>query len=104
IGGFVHLTPIQHWFFEQELTEPQHWNQSVFLAITDPRIDLAVLEHGLSSLLEHHSALSLRFRRGEQGWQQESVDVQAYDLRVPDILRSVDIAFLSAADQRRVIE
>ena len=27
------LTPIQCWFFEQELPQPQHWNQAVMLEI-----------------------------------------------------------------------
>ncbi|MGL6341957.1 MAG: phosphopantetheine-binding protein, partial [Waterburya sp.] len=31
IKGLVPLTPIQHSFFEQNLPEPHHWNQSILL-------------------------------------------------------------------------
>src|SRR5262249_18643675 len=32
--GPVPLTPIQHWFFEQKLPVPQHFNQAVLLQIS----------------------------------------------------------------------
>ena len=31
VVGEVALTPVQHWFFEQEVPEPQHWNQTLVL-------------------------------------------------------------------------
>ena len=104
------LTPIQHWFFEQELVEQHHWNQSAFLAVADPRIDLSVLERALASLLEHHTALSLRFRRGEQGWEQYSIAEQAQQpgtlppVGTREIIRAVDVSTLSLAEQERVLE
>jgi hypothetical protein len=36
------LTPIQHWFFEQEMPYPQHWNQSLLLESTT-RLDADTL-------------------------------------------------------------
>jgi len=33
VTGKVPLSPIQHWFFEQNLTEPNHFNQSIFLEV-----------------------------------------------------------------------
>src|SRR5262249_457912 len=32
-SGDVPLTPIQHWFFEQQLAAPHHWNQAVLLDV-----------------------------------------------------------------------
>lgn len=68
--GPVPLTPIQHWFFEGASAEPQHWNQAVFLE-TPEALDPDALEQATTTLLAHHDALRLRFRQGDQGWEQE---------------------------------
>ncbi|MEG5016670.1 MULTISPECIES: amino acid adenylation domain-containing protein [unclassified Microcoleus] len=70
ITGEVPLTPIQHWFFEQNLSDPHHWNQAVLLELRQP-LEPALIESVLQELLKHHDALRLRFARGESGWQQE---------------------------------
>ena len=70
IIGEVPLTPIQHWFFEQNLSEPHHWNQAVLLELRQP-LEPALIESVLQELLKHHDALRLRLARGESGWQQE---------------------------------
>ncbi len=38
VTGTAPLTPIQHWFFEQNLVDPQHYNQAVLLPVS-PDID-----------------------------------------------------------------
>jgi amino acid adenylation domain-containing protein/non-ribosomal peptide synthase protein (TIGR01720 family) len=70
IIGEVPLTPIQHWFFEQYISDPHHWNQAVLLELQQP-LEPALIESVLQELLKHHDALRLRFARGESGWQQE---------------------------------
>ncbi|MEG4350111.1 amino acid adenylation domain-containing protein [Microcoleus sp. LAD1_D3] len=70
ITGEVPLTPIQHWFFEENLSDPHHWNQAVLLELRQP-LEPALIESVLQELLKHHDALRLRFARGESGWQQE---------------------------------
>jgi amino acid adenylation domain-containing protein len=71
IIGPVPLTPIQHWFFGQELMAPEHFNQSVLLTIpADFRPEL--LEQVLQHLYLHHDALRLRLLRNETGWQQSN--------------------------------
>lgn len=69
ITGATHLTPIQHWFFAQNLTDAHHWNQAIMLE-TGERLDSDILEKALQNLLVHHDALRLRFIRDESGWQQ----------------------------------
>ncbi|MBW4454433.1 MAG: amino acid adenylation domain-containing protein [Nostoc indistinguendum CM1-VF10] len=68
ITGKVSLTPIQYWFFEQNLPEPHHWNQSVLLEVQEP-LDPALVKQALKSLLIHHDALRLLFREEDMGWQ-----------------------------------
>ncbi|MEG4227993.1 amino acid adenylation domain-containing protein [Microcoleus sp. N9_B2] len=70
IIGEVPLTPIQQWFFEQNLSDPHHWNQAVLLELQQP-LEPALIESVLQELLKHHDALRLRFVRGESGWQQD---------------------------------
>jgi len=69
VTGPVPLTPIQHWFFEQNLPEPHHWNQSLLLEIS-PEIESSLLEKAVSYLLKHHDALRLRFKNNGQNWEQ----------------------------------
>jgi amino acid adenylation domain-containing protein/non-ribosomal peptide synthase protein (TIGR01720 family) len=70
LTGPVPLTPIQHWFFEQDLPNPHHFNQSVLL---DVRSDICVdwVRQVLERLVVHHDALRLRFTRHADGWVQE---------------------------------
>ncbi len=70
VTGGVPLTPIQYWFFEQELPEPQHWNQAVMME-TRETLEPEWLAEALRRLIEHHDALRLRFRREEPNWCQE---------------------------------
>jgi non-ribosomal peptide synthase protein (TIGR01720 family) len=69
VTGIVPLTPVQRRFFEQELIEPSHWNQSVMLEVHEP-LDEALLKQAIGHLLRFHDALRLRFSRSESGWQQ----------------------------------
>ncbi|MGH7825280.1 MAG: amino acid adenylation domain-containing protein [Candidatus Binatia bacterium] len=69
VTGPVPLIPIQHWFFEQELPEPNHWNTAMLLEARQA-LDPALLARVMRHLLGHHDALRLRFTHGESGWQQ----------------------------------
>ncbi len=69
ITGFVPLTPIQHWFFEQQKSNPHHFNQAVLLKVKT-KLNLNWLEQALQELLLHHDAFRLRFEQTESGWKQ----------------------------------
>jgi amino acid adenylation domain-containing protein/non-ribosomal peptide synthase protein (TIGR01720 family) len=69
LTGAVPLTPVQHWFFQQNLADPHHYNQSVLIE-TPPLVDAAKLSVALDCLISHHDALRLRFTLTESGWQQ----------------------------------
>jgi amino acid adenylation domain-containing protein/non-ribosomal peptide synthase protein (TIGR01720 family) len=77
VTGAVPLTPIQHWFFAQELAAPQHWNQSLLL-VSKRRLELGALRGVLGAVQRHHDALRLRFRRGAGGeWEQHNAGAEA---------------------------
>ena len=69
VTGPVQLTPIQHWFFEQELPDPYHWNMTMLLEV-QPKLDPALLEQAVHQILLHHDALRLRFESKGSNWQQ----------------------------------
>jgi amino acid adenylation domain-containing protein/non-ribosomal peptide synthase protein (TIGR01720 family) len=69
VTGSVALTPIQHWFFSENLPEPHHYNQSVLLEVP-PNLEPKLLEQTVQHLLVHHDALRLRYQQSTSTWQQ----------------------------------
>ncbi|MEM9161534.1 MAG: condensation domain-containing protein, partial [Cyanobacteria bacterium P01_F01_bin.4] len=74
--GTVPLTPIQHWFFNQALAAPHHFNQSICLELP-PDINRTALGQAIAVVYQHHDALRLRFTQTEQGWQQQFAEAVA---------------------------
>ena len=68
--GSAGLTPIQHWFFDSEVPQPQHWNQAVLLCVRQP-LQAEELERALAALVQHHDSLRLRFGQANGRWQAE---------------------------------
>jgi len=69
VVGPAPLTPIQQWFFEQNLAEPHHWNHAILLTVGQA-LDATLLEKAVRQLLAHHDALRMRFVQTESGWEQ----------------------------------
>jgi amino acid adenylation domain-containing protein/non-ribosomal peptide synthase protein (TIGR01720 family) len=98
VTGPVPLTPIQHWFFEQNLPNPHHWNQTMLLETRRP-LDPALLATTVQYLLEHHDALRLRFKREGVDWQQINTTL---DGNVPFV--HVDLSAIPVGEQRVALE
>ncbi|WP_208340948.1 non-ribosomal peptide synthetase [Aetokthonos hydrillicola] len=60
VTGSAPLTPIQQWFFAQNMQEAHHYNQSVLLQVPN-HLQPELIKTALKKLLEHHDALRLRF-------------------------------------------
>ena len=75
VEGMAPLMPIEHWFFEQELADSQHYNQSFLFTVKEP-LDMGALERALAQLERHHDALRLRYAmirsRGEKTFASPS--------------------------------
>ena len=69
VTGSVPLTPIQHWFFENPLPNPHHYNQSLMIEIRQS-LEASRVEEMVRHLVGHHDAFRLRFRRDGSQWQQ----------------------------------
>ncbi|HLK62423.1 MAG TPA: amino acid adenylation domain-containing protein [Bryobacteraceae bacterium] len=90
--GRAPLTPIQHWFFEQDLGEIFYFNQSVLLRVpSDVRAEL--MAQAVRRVYAHHDGLRLRFHAGPDGWSQEVVDMGD-----EPIFRSDDLSGLAPAE------
>ncbi|HVG92508.1 MAG TPA: amino acid adenylation domain-containing protein, partial [Alphaproteobacteria bacterium] len=96
--GPVPLSPIQRWFFEQDLPGPQLYSQSMTLEVKRP-LDLKLLETAVQQLVLEHGALRLRFHRTPQGWQQICDGPE-----VSGIVKHVTLSQLSARGQSERIE
>jgi amino acid adenylation domain-containing protein/non-ribosomal peptide synthase protein (TIGR01720 family) len=85
IVGEVPLTPIQKWFFEQQMENMHHFNQAMLITVAQP-LSIPLLTRAMEMLMEHHDAFRLRFVETEKGWRQSystisnSVPLQMLDL------------------------
>jgi amino acid adenylation domain-containing protein/non-ribosomal peptide synthase protein (TIGR01720 family) len=98
VTGRLPLTPIQRWFFEQNLPEPHHYNQAVMLEVGED-VDPAVLEEALEQVMAHHDALRMRFVEEESGWRQ--FNAASEDHR---ILTQIDLSAVSSDEQASILE
>ncbi len=98
VTGEVPLTPIQHQFFERNLPEPQHYNQSLLLEVSSD-LDHKRLESAVGLVLKQHDALNLRFYREVEGWRQIN---SAPDEEIP--FQYFDLSALPENDQIKTVE
>ena len=75
ITGNVPLTPIQRRFFERNLHDFHHWNQTMTLEVACDA-DPILIEQAIQHLVVHHDALRLRFRRLDTGWEQSNAGIE----------------------------
>jgi len=96
--GTVPLTPIQRWFFEQDLSNPNHFNQSVLLEVrADLRMEWVV--RILKELVARYDALRLRFAHQPDGWLQKYSDS---DEAV--VIEEKDLDALPAHDRQKELD
>ncbi|WP_313301522.1 non-ribosomal peptide synthetase [Pseudomonas sp.] len=81
--GSSALTPIQHWFFDSDVVQPQHWNQAVLLQAVQP-LDAATLERALDALVAHHDSLRLRFHGRQATFTQAATEQLLWSATVSD--------------------
>ena len=102
ISGSVPLTPIQHWFFEQSISDRNYWNQSAMIDVLD-ELNPKLLEQAIQQLLTHHDALRLQFSSdtstASYKWKQ------SVNQAVPTIdFEVIDISDLPHAEQQQIVE
>ncbi|MCM3016075.1 non-ribosomal plipastatin synthetase PpsC [Bacillus subtilis] len=90
VQGDVPWTPVQQWFFSQDIEERHHFNQSVML-FHSGRLSENALRPALKKLAEHHDALRMVYRNDDRRWIQINQGIhesQLYSLRTSDLSQS----------------
>ncbi|ERN42084.1 non-ribosomal peptide synthase domain protein/amino acid adenylation domain protein [Rubidibacter lacunae KORDI 51-2] len=85
VTGESPLLPIQHWFFDRNLPEQNHWSQAVLLQAAAP-LTFDRIRQIAEKLLEQHDVLRSHFTQTTSTWTQtfvgplENIPCQEYDL------------------------
>jgi len=93
----VPLTPIQSWYFTQELGVFNQFSQAILLE-APPVIAPEVLKQAFSAVIRHHDALRLCFNQKAGKWQQIHRDVSNHipfhcvELTEPNLDKAVSLA------------
>jgi amino acid adenylation domain-containing protein/non-ribosomal peptide synthase protein (TIGR01720 family) len=92
VTGPVPLTPIQHWFLRQPVTDRNQWTHSMLIdlpAQTGPQI----VREAIEALLLHHDALRLQCVEAGNAWEQQNLPVEgiADPLRVVNVDSSMNV-------------
>ncbi|MFS0915990.1 amino acid adenylation domain-containing protein [Brevibacillus sp. 179-C 1.1 NHS] len=92
VTGEVELTPIQHWFFAQEIPHRGHWNQA-FMLYRESGFEKEALEKALTHLFIHHDALRMIYQtNGTQTIQMNRGENETlYDLALFDLREQTEI-------------
>ncbi|HEU5131734.1 MAG TPA: condensation domain-containing protein, partial [Pyrinomonadaceae bacterium] len=99
VHGPVVLTPIQQWFFEEELSGSAHYNQAVLLRVPEMRVEW--LREAVMGLVRQHDALRLRFARDIEGWRSWIASVAEGSEQ--ESFSHYDLALLSKDEQRQEV-
>ncbi|MCK4766231.1 MAG: AMP-binding protein, partial [Candidatus Aminicenantes bacterium] len=74
ITGELPLTPVQEWFFQENMTDKHHYNQAVMLYSKEGFVEEAV-RGVFAKIQEHHDALRITFREENGRVIQENNDL-----------------------------
>lgn len=97
----IPLTPIQHWFFQQNLKNSSQYNQSVLLQLKQ-RIDLNIMRQALDYVVNYHDVFRFRYEKLNGVWHQfysrepakvafESCDILEMEKKIETLEASLDI-------------
>ena len=106
---FLPITPIQHWFFDRQLLDPQHY--SMAFAFSCPASLKHTVKHVLTiEMPERHAALRLRFEPDDDTrWSQVFEDSLRFrdhfkEFDLSDTQGNSDRVILIVEEQRRKLE
>ncbi|MEV4053508.1 non-ribosomal peptide synthase/polyketide synthase [Amycolatopsis sp. NPDC049688] len=77
--GEVLVTPIQHWFLDTDPADPDQFVQQLSLRLAED-VDEDRLRAAVNTVVAHHDALRLRFRKTAGGWTQEHAEPAEADV------------------------
>ncbi|OKP87475.1 hypothetical protein A3842_06345 [Paenibacillus sp. P3E] len=69
VTGEIKLTPIQQWFFNENFSNPEHWNLPAFFSLAVPYPE-QVIKQALLGVINHHDALRISYNGGSGDMRQ----------------------------------
>ena len=96
VAGCVQLTPMQRWFFEKDMTDKHHWNQSVMLYKKEG-FQGEIIKKAFYEIIKHHDALRMIYEENEE-------EIKQINKRIKDSLLSIEINDITEENYERVIE
>ncbi|SEL41109.1 non-ribosomal peptide synthetase [Paenibacillus sp. OK003] len=95
VTGQVMLTPIQRWFFDQNMVDAHHYNQEMMF-FREKGLDVRFIHSIMNKIVKQHDALRIVYRQAPEGgyeaWNRGAVDEELFSLEVFDLKREVDPA------------
>ncbi len=100
--GFINATPVVEWFFKQKFTNPNHYNQSVFLEVSSC-ISKQQLQNIFGQLVNAHDSLRINYNLAEgrlfynPNYLNKLFEIKCFDLSKLDVEKQqLEIRKLSA--------
>ncbi|MCK6076527.1 non-ribosomal peptide synthetase [Paenibacillus silvae] len=97
VTGEVMLTPVQRWFFDQNMVDAHHYNQEMVFFRKD-RFDIGFIHSIMNNIVKQHDALRIVYRQSQEGgysaWNRGAEEEGLYSLDIFDLKSSVDPATL----------
>ncbi|HSV65997.1 MAG TPA: amino acid adenylation domain-containing protein [Mycobacteriales bacterium] len=107
VAGPAPLTPIQHWFFETQTDNADHFTMSVLVELAEDAGDGAsveVLGRAVAAVVAQHDALRLRFTPTDDGgWQQDAVPAESASAPA-ELFRHRDLSDVDGAARQAAMD
>lgn len=88
VTGQVMLTPIQRWFFDQNMVDAYHYNQEMMF-YREKGFDLSFIHKVMNKIVTHHDALRMVYRQttegGYEAWNQGIEEAELFSLEIIDL-------------------
>lgn len=95
VTGQVILTPIQRWFFDQNMVDAHHYNQEMMF-YREKGFDVQFIHNVMNKILKQHDALRIVYRQvaegGYEAWNRGGEEGELFSLEIVDLKREVNPA------------
>ncbi|OUS31220.1 hypothetical protein A9Q99_04275 [Gammaproteobacteria bacterium 45_16_T64] len=104
VEGEAVLTPVQQWFFQQQLADAHHFNQSVMFSV-DATVENQQLQEAWEGVLLQHDALRLLYSQAPAGeWVQSFRPSEHIESLLDQVYEVVDLSQLPSGAQTEQLE
>ena len=89
------LTPVQRWFFDQNMVDAHHYNQEMMF-FREKGFDVRFIHSIMDKIVKQHDALRILYRQAPEGgyeaWNRGADEDGLYSLEIVDLKTEADPA------------